>query len=283
MSRKPNVVQAGGGNGMNVLGGLLNTWARKKDIDYRWGRESELLQKQHDLGMERDTHRAMQQTIASGTSAVINSHFDNLLESNRHGNKLEQIGEEGNQTRETIKVKGKDDRRTFTHRGKQDRLTSAQGHDQDTEMERLKAGNEIGRMSDEALYKSQNEDQVSGNRIKLEREKGRQTRNTERHRVQTGVQGMRDLTSGLAENYDDPSTGISPLVSNSGNLQNIGNSLKNHPYMKANPNLGNGNATGGAPLAPQTGGPVDPDSAGSATVTPAEVKKPRVPKIKKEA
>jgi hypothetical protein len=261
MSRKPNVVQAGGGNGMNVLGGLLNTWARKKDIDYRWGRESELLQKQHDLGMERDTHRAMQNTIAAGAGSVISSHFDNILESTKNKNKLEQLGEEGNQ----------------------DRLTSAQGHGQATEMERLKAGNEIGRMSDEALYRQQNEDQVSGNRIKLEREKGKTTRKNEKHRVQTGIQGMRDLTSGLAENYEDPSTGISPLVSNSGNLQNIGNSLKNHPYMKANPNLGNGNATGGAPLAPQTGGPVDPDSAGSATVTPAEVKKPRVPKIKKEA
>jgi len=261
MSNRPNVVQAGSGNGANILGGLLNVWQRKKNMDYRYSRESELMQKQHELGMERDTHRAMQQTIATGAGAVINSHFDNILESTKNKNKLEQLGEEGTQ----------------------DRLTSAQGHDQDTEMERLKAGNEIGRMSDENLYKQDFEDKQSGNRIKLEREKGKTTRRNEKHRVQTGVQAMRDLTSGLAENYDDPSTGISPLVANSGNLQNIGNALKSHPFLKPNPNAGNGNATGGAPLAPQTGGPVDPDSAGSATVTPAKVKKPRVPKVKKEA
>lgn len=278
MINRPNVVQASSGNGANALGAILNTWQRKKNIDYRYSRDNELLTRQHELGMERDTHKAMQSTIAAGTSAVINSHFDNLLETNRSANKIEQIGASGNEDRLTIKAGGKEDRRTIGHKAKKESGLKAQVHAQDTEMERLKAGNEIARMSDEALYKEKNEDQVSGNRVKLEREKGKTTRRNEKHRVQTGIQGMRDLTSGLAENYDDPSTGISPLVANSGNLQNVGNALREHPFLKANPKT-----TTAAPIAPSTGTNTGGDDSGNATVTPAKVKKPRVPKIKKEA
>jgi hypothetical protein len=276
MNRQPNVVQAGSGNGMDVLGGLLNTWARKKDIDYRWSRDNQLLEKQHELGMERDTHKAMQSTIANGASAVINSHFDNLLETNRSANKMEQIGETGNQTRLNIKEGGAQDRRTIGHKAKKDSALKTQVHGQNTEMERLKAGNEIGRMADENLYRESLEDKQSGNKIKLEREKGKQTRNTEKSSVKTGIQGMRDLSSGLAENYEDPSTGISPLVANSGSLQNIGNSLRDHPYMKANPKTSTA-----APMAPKTGSNTGGDDSGSATVTAPKVKKPRAPRVKK--
>lgn len=273
-----NIVQASSGNGMDVLGSILNGWQRRKEIDFRYQRENQLMDKQHQMNLERDTHRAMQQTIATGTSAVIQSHFDNILEGNKHGNSMERIGEQGNQTRLNSKESGHQDRLTAGYKNKKDSALKAQVHGQNTEMERLKAGNEIGRMSDENLYKQQNEDQQSGNKIKLEREKGKQVRKNQKNVIQTGVQGMRDLSSGLAENHADPSTGISPLVSNPNGLQNIGNSLREHPFLKSNPNAG-----GGTPLAPSPGGPGGPDSSGEATVTGPKVRKPRVPKVIKEA
>jgi hypothetical protein len=226
--------------------------------------------------MERDTHKAMQSTIAAGTSAVINSHFDNLLETNRSANKIEQIGASGNEDRLTVKESGAQDRRTIGHKAKKESGLKAQVHAQDTEMERFKAGNEIGRMADESIYKQQGEDQQSGNKIKLERERGKQTRANQKNTVQTGVQGMRDISTGLAENYEDSSKGISPLVSNPGGLQNIGNSLRDHPYLKPNPKT-----TAAAPLAPNTGSNTGGDDSGSATVTAPKVKKPRAPRIKK--
>jgi hypothetical protein len=251
MNRQPNVVQAGSGNGANILGGLLNTWQRKKNMDYRYSRENELLTRQHELGMERDTHKAMQSTIAAGTSAVINSHFDNILESNKHGNKLEQIGEEGNQTRETIKVKGKDDRRTFTHRGKQDRITSAQ-------------------KSAEALDL---ENTSSANKVTQTREAGSQDRRTITHQGKRDLKGMRDLSRDLYDNAGDNSVGVSPLVAGPGALQNIGPSLANHPLLTGNRTT--------APIAPKKGSNTGGDDSGNATVTPAKVKKPRAPRVKK--
>ena len=254
MSRRPNVVQAGSGSGMNVLGGLLNTWQRKKDIDYRWGRDSELIQKQHELGMERDTHKAMQSTISAGASAVINSHFDNLLETNRSANKMAQIGESGNQERETAKVVGSQDRRTFTHRGKQDRLTSAQ-------------------KSAEALDL---ENTSSANKVTQTREAGSQERRTITHQGKRDLKGMRDLSRDLYDNASDNSVGVSPLVAGPGALQNIGPLLKDHPLLS-----GNVKTTTAAPIAPKTGTNTGGDDSGNATVTAPKVKKPRVPKVKK--
>ena len=263
-----NIVQASNGGGANVLGSLLNTWQRKKNMDYRYSRENELLTRQHELGTERDRTRMMNNIMAEGTGAAINSHFNNILETNKNANKLGQIEATGGQDRLTIKEGGFQDRRTLTHKTKKESGLKAQVHTQDTEMERLKAGNEIGRMSDEAFYKKSNEDQQSGNRVKLEREKGRQARATQKNTVQTGVQGMRDISSGLAQNYDDPSTGISPLVSNPGGLQNIGNSLREHPFLKANPKI--------APIASNIGDNTGADDAGDAGVTPPKIVEPKV-------
>jgi hypothetical protein len=236
---------------MNVLGGLLNTWQRKKDIDYRWGRDSELIQKQHELGMERDTHKAMQSTISAGASAVINSHFDNLLETNRSNNKIAQIGESGNQDRETAKVVGSQDRRTFTHRGKQDRLTSAQ-------------------KSAEALDL---ENTSSANKVTQTREAGKEERRTITHQGKRDLKGMRDLSRDLYDNAGDNSVGVSPLVAGPGSLQNIGPLLKDHPLL-----TGKRTTT---PIAPKTGSNTGGDDSGNATVTAPKVKKPRVPKVKK--
>lgn len=252
MSNRPNVVQAGSGNGANLLGGLLNVWQRKQTMDYRYSRENELLQKQHELGMERDTHKAMQSTIANGASAVINSHFDNLLETNRSANKMAQIGESGNQDRETAKVVGSQDRRTFTHRGKQDRLTSAQ-------------------KSAEAL---ELENTSSANKVTQTREAGSQERRTITHQGKRDLKGMRDLSKDLYDNASDNSVGVSPLVAGPGSLQNIGPLLKDHPLL-------NGNAGQAAPLAPKTGSNVGGDDSGNATVTAPIVKKPRAPRAKK--
>lgn len=278
MQLNQDTVKASSNNGVGALNLVLANWARRKEIDYRYQQDNVLMDKQHQYNLERDSNRAHQQMLVNGTSAVFQSHFDNILEATKHGNSMERIGEQGNQTRQNTKESGHQARLTAGYKHKKDSALKEQVHGQNTEMERLKAGNEIARMSDEAVYSQQNEDRQSGNKIKLEREKGKQTRRNEKHRVQTGVQGMRDLTSGLAENYDNPSTGISPLVSNSGNLQNVGNNLKAHPFLKPNPKLG-----GGTPLAPSPGGPSNPDSSGEATVTPPKVKEPKVPKINKEA
>jgi hypothetical protein len=221
-------------------------------MDYRYSRENELLQKQHELGMERDTHKAMQSTIANGASAVINSHFDNLLETNRSANKMAQIGESGNQDRETAKVVGSQDRRTFTHRGKQDRLTSAQ-------------------KSAEAL---ELENTSSANKVTQTREAGSQERRTITHQGKRDLKGMRDLSKDLYDNASDNSVGVSPLVAGPGSLQNIGPLLKDHPLL-------NGNAGQAAPLAPKTGSNVGGDDSGNATVTAPIVKKPRAPRAKK--
>ena len=250
MSNRPNVVQAGSGNGANLLGGLLNVWQRKQTMDYRYSRENELLQKQHELGMERDTHKAMQSTIANGASAVINSHFDNLLETNRSANKMEQIGESGNQDRETAKVVGSQDRRTFTHRGKQDRLTSAQ-------------------KSAEALDL---ENTSSANKVTQTREAGSQERRTITHQGKRDLKGMRDLSKDLYDNASDNSVGVSPLVAGPGALQNIGPLLKDHPLLSGKE---------AAPMAPKTGSNVGGDDSGNATVTAPKVKKPRAPRAKK--
>ena len=250
MSNRPNVVQAGSGNGANLLGGLLNVWQRKQTMDYRYSRESELMQKQHELGMERDTHKAMQSTIANGASAVINSHFDNLLETNRSDNKIAQIGESGNQDRQTAKVVGSQDRRTFTHRGKQDRITSAQ-------------------KSAEALDL---ENTSSANKVTQTREAGSQERRTITHQGKRDLKGMRDLSKDLYDNASDNSVGVSPLVAGPGALQNIGPLLKDHPLL-------NGKAA--APMAPKTGSNVGGDDSGNATVTEPKVKKPRAPRAKK--
>jgi hypothetical protein len=252
MSRQPNVVQAGSGNGANILGGLLNNWQRKKNMDYRYSRENELLTRQHELGMERDTHKAMQSTIAAGTSAVINSHFDNILETNRSNNKITQIGESGNQDRETAKVVGSQDRRTFTHRGKQDRLTSAQ-------------------KSAEALDL---ENTSSANKVTQTREAGSQDRRTITHQGKRDLKGMRDLSRDLYDNAGDNSVGVSPLVAGPGALQNIGPLLKDHPLL-------NGNGGQAAPMAPKTGSNTGGDDSGNATVTAPKVKKPRAPRVKK--
>ena len=267
-----NVVQASSGGGLgDLLYPILRGWQRRKEIDFRFSRENEIMDKQHAMNLERDTHRSRESMLAQGTVAAIQSNFDNLLETNKHGNKIEQIGASGSEDRLTLKESGAQDRRTIGHKFKKESALKAQVHAQDTEMERLEAGNEIGRMSDENLYKQQSEDQQSGNKIKLERERGKQARRNQKNTIQTGVQGMRDISSGLAENYEDPSTGISPLVSNPGGLQNIGNSLREHPFLKPNPNAG-----GAAPLAPSPGGPGGSDDSGEATVTGPKIKKPKI-------
>lgn len=265
-----NVVQASNGGGANVLGSLLNVWQRKKNMDYRYSRENELLTRQHELGTERDRTRMMNNIMAEGTGAAINSHFNNILETNKNANKMGQIEATGGQDRLTLKEGGFQDRRTVTHKAKKESAIKAQVHTQDTEMERLKAGNEIGRMSDEALYKGQNEEQVSGNRVKLEREKGRQARATQKNLVQTGVQGMRDISKDLYDNYNDPSVGTSPLVSGPDRIQNIGNNLGDHPFLNPNPNLKV------APIASNIGDNTGADDAGDAGVTPPKIVEPKV-------
>jgi hypothetical protein len=232
-----NVTQAGSGSGFNPLGMALRTWVRRKETDYRFGKENELLTRQHELGMERDTHKAKQSVIASGSSAAISSYFDTTLENTKSGNRIKQTKEAGRQ-----------ERTTRSHRGNRDRI----------DMERQ--------------------------------------------------------TAGLYANSQDPSTGISPLLSAPGRLQNIG------PLLKGNPLLGvsGGNKTGEtpaadagtpaggkkrktkvAPIAPQVGTDATPDkggwqqpelpfgddptgpSTGSPSVTAPKIKKARAPRAKK--
>lgn len=225
-----NVTQAGSGSGFNPLGMVLRSWQRKKETDYRFGKENELMTRQHELGMERDTHRAKQSVIATGASSAISSYFDTNLENTK-----------------------------------------------------------------------------SGNRIKLAKEQGRQERTTTTHRGKRATKDLEAQTAGLYANSQDPSTGISPLMSAPGKLQNIG------PLLKGNPLLGvsGGNAgtktetpaaDGGkkrgrkpkpAPLAPQIGTDATPDKGGwqqpeipfgdtgSPSVTAPKIKKARAPRAKK--
>lgn len=249
MSRRPNVVQASSGGGMDVLGNIIYGWQRRKEIDFRYSRENELMTRQHELNMERDTHRAQQQAIAQGTGAAIESHFNTMLEGTRNQHKLEQIGASGDQDRLTLKEGGKQDRRTFTHRGKQDRLT----------------------MADKDTYETGQKNLESDNKIKQTREAGSQERRTITHTGKRNVRGMQDITKNLYENAQDPSTGISPLVAGPDSLQNIG------------PHLGNNGIITGefkktTPAEPSIGNPGGPDASGEATVTGPKIKKPRVKK-----
>lgn len=250
MSKRPNVVQAGGGNGMDVLGSLIYGWQRRKEIDFRYSRENELMTRQHELNMERDTHRAKQQAVAQGTGAAIQSHFDTMLEGTKSGHKLEQIDATGNQDRLTIKESGKQDRRTFTHRGKQDRLT----------------------MADKDFYDTNQKNLESDNKIKQTREAGSQERRTITHTGKRSIKGMEDISKGLHANAQDTSTGISPLVASPNSLQNIGPLLRDHPLL---------NGKTKTPDAPAVGNPGGPDASGEATVTAPKVRKPRAPRAKK--
>ena len=225
-----NVTQAGSGSGFNPLGMVLRGWQRKKEIDYRFGKEGELMLQQHELGKERDTHRAMTNVMAAGATSAISTHFDTTLENTK-----------------------------------------------------------------------------SGNRIKETKEKGRQDRTTTTHRGKRATKDLEAQTAGLYANSQDPSKGISPLMSAPGRLQNIG------PLLRGNPLLGvsGGNAgtktetpaaDGGkkrgrkpkpAPLAPQIGTDATPDKGGwqqpelpfgdtgAASVTAPKVKKARAPRAKK--
>jgi hypothetical protein len=251
MSRRPNVVQAGGGNGMDVLGSIIGGWQRKKELDFRYSRENDLMTRQHELNMERDTHRAKQQAIAQGTGAAIQTHFDTMLEGTKSAHKLEQIDASGNQERLTVKESGKQDRRTFTHRGKQDRLT----------------------MADKDTYETGQKTLDSDNKIKQTRESGSQERRTITHTGKRNITDMRTLSKDLDANAKDTSTGISPLVAGPGSLQNIGPLLRDHPLL-------NGKSSS-TPAAPAVGNPSGPDSSGEATVTAPKVKKPRAPRAKK--
>ena len=223
MSRRPNVVQAGGGNGMDVIGGLLNTWQRKKNIDYRWGRDNQLLDRQHELATQRDKTKMMNNIMAEGTIGAFQSHFDAVKDTRQHGQKIEQT-----------------------------------------------------------------------------KQQGRQERLSETHRSKRATKDLKDQSRGLYDNSQDPSTGISPLMSAPGRLQNIG------PLLKGNPLLGVGEnpATGGkskgkgkrkgkpAPLAPQVGTDATPDKGwgqpeipfgdtGAPSVTAPKIKKASSPRAKK--
>lgn len=223
-----NVTQAGSGSGFNPLGMVLRSWQRKKETDYRFGKEDELMTRQHELGKERDTHRAMQSVIASGSSAAINSYFDTTLENTKSGNKITQI-----------------------------------------------------------------------------KETGRQGRITETHRGKRATKDLETQTAGLYANSQDPSKGISPLMSAPGRLQNIGPLLRGNPLLGVNGgNAGTKTETpaadGGkkrkkkvAPLAPQIGTDATPDKGGwqqpeipfgdtgSPSVTAPKIKKARAPRAKK--
>jgi hypothetical protein len=236
---------------MDVLGSIIGGWQRKKELDFRYSRENDLMTRQHELNMERDTHRAQQQAIAQGTGSVIQSHFDNLLETTKNDNRLEQIGETGNQDRLTLKEGGKQDRRTFTHRGKQDRLT----------------------MADKDFYETGQKNLDSDNKIKQTREAGSQERRTITHTGKRNIKDMRTISSDLNANVQDTSTGISPLVAGPSSLQNIGPLLRDHPLL-------NGQSTK-TPSEPSVGNPGGPDASGEATVTAPKVKKPRAPRVKK--
>lgn len=251
MSRRPNVVQAGGGNGMDVLGSVIYGWQRRKEIDFRYSRENDLMTRQHELNMERDTHRAKQQAIAQGTGAAIQTHFDTMLEGTKSQHKLDQIDASGNQERLTVKESGKQDRRTFTHRGKQERLTLA---DKDT-------------------YETGQKILDSDNKIKQTREAGSQERRTITHTGKRSIKGMEDISKGLYDNAEDNSKGISPLVAGPSSLQNIGPLLRDHPLLSGKPAK--------TPAAPAVGNPGGPDASGEATVTAPKVKKPRAPRAKK--
>jgi len=239
-NQNQNVVQAGSGNGFNPLGMVLRSWQRKKEIDYRFGHENELMTRQHELAMERDKNRTMNDIMAAGTIGVFNSHFDMVKDTRQHGQKIDQI-----------------------------------------------------------------------------KQQGRQTRLTETHKGKRATKDLETQTKGLYANSQDPSTGISPLMSAPGRLQNIGPLLKGNPLLGVNPvtKAGEnpaadaGTPAGGkkrgrkpkaAPIAPMTGTDAKPDqgpgwvqdpipfdntpagpNSGSAEVTGAKIKKPRAPRVKK--
>ena len=227
-----NIVQAGTGNGFNPLDRVLRAFARKKELDYRFGQDRQLMYEGHDLAKDRITHQYSQQTMASGAQAAIQSHFDLVKENAVHGNKMAQT-----------------------------------------------------------------------------KEAGRQERLSETHKGKRATKDLETQTKGLYANSQDPSTGISPLMSAPGRLQNIGPLLKGNPLLGVNPAQNAAKNTGPvetpvvggkkrgrkpsvAPLAPQIGTDAAPDKGfgqpelpfgdtGAPSVTKPKVKKPRAPRAKK--
>jgi hypothetical protein len=104
-----NITQAGSGGASNLLDIVVSNWQRKKDIDYRWGRDNQIMERAHELRMERDRVGTMNDILSEGTKGAFKSHFDELRDNRVHGQKIGQIQEESNQERQTREHKDKQD------------------------------------------------------------------------------------------------------------------------------------------------------------------------------
>jgi len=104
-----NVTQAGSGGANDLVSMVLQQWQRKKDIDYRWGRDNQILDRKHELNLERDRVGMMNDIMAEGTKGAFKSYYDELKDNRVHGQKIGQIQEEANQTRLTREHKDDQD------------------------------------------------------------------------------------------------------------------------------------------------------------------------------
>ena len=104
-----NITQAGSGGASNLLDIVVSNWQRKKDIDYRWGRDNQIMERAHELRMERDRVGTMNDILSEGTKGAFKSHFDELRDNRVHGQKIGQIQEESNQERQTREHKDNQD------------------------------------------------------------------------------------------------------------------------------------------------------------------------------
>ena len=104
-----NVTQAGSGGAADLVGMVLQQWQRKKDIDYRWGRDNQIMERKHELNMERDRVGMLNDVMAEGTKSAFKSYYDELKDNRVHGQKIGQIQEESNQARLTREHKDDQD------------------------------------------------------------------------------------------------------------------------------------------------------------------------------
>jgi hypothetical protein len=108
-NQNQNVTQAGSGGAADLVGMVLQQWQRKKDIDYRWGRDNQIMERKHELNMERDRVGMLNDVMAEGTKGAFKSYYDELKDNRVHGQKIGQIQEEAGQTRATREHKDNQD------------------------------------------------------------------------------------------------------------------------------------------------------------------------------
>lgn len=255
-----NYVKASdGGLGGGALGAMVNAWSQAKSMEINIAAKKHLMDYSHNLDLERDKHRTVNDIVASGAKTALQNHYDTLLEGVKSGNAMGRINRQGELAGELEQQK---------HLNLKNRTTQQAGIN--TRMAKLKHGQnlELGEAK-------------TAQDVKRTREAGRQTRANKKQAAQTDINSMRTLSADLYANHMDPSKGVSPLVANPSNLQNIGPLLKGHPLLagneatpkekpvttrKKNASKPPVNPPGGASPDSSSGGPTPP------VVKPAKVK-----------